>query len=201
MLFLAFVRYQQNHHQKVFNWEAVFVQGDWHSKIWQKMHWFIVFHISNLGDFSFWGLRPPKPPWRGDWFPTYVYFENCITIPCQLWHIGLLDAQQWLQRLTFDSHCDEQLHSVQLLSSCSGVASPKIWGAKMFDFRRITLFCLEKRLSKHKMAMFSKHFGGTGPRWSPLARPMPSYITISINALVNKSVNHNHIWTYRLPLR
>jgi len=32
----------------------------------------------------------------------------------------------------------------------SGVASPKIWGGekilggKMFDFRRITLFCLEK---------------------------------------------------------
>jgi len=24
----------------------------------------------------------------------------------------------------------------------------------MFDFRRITLFCLEKRLSKHKMTAF-----------------------------------------------
>jgi len=31
-------------------------------------------------------------------------------------------------------------------------------GAKMFDFRRITLFCLKKRLSKHK------HFlGGMAP--------------------------------------
>ena len=30
----------------------------------------------------------------------------------------------------------------------------------MFDFRRITLFCLEKRLSKHKMTIFSKNFGG-----------------------------------------
>ena len=29
----------------------------------------------------------------------------------------------------------------------------------MFDSRRITLFCLEKRLSKHKMAMFSKNLG------------------------------------------
>jgi len=25
--FLAFVRYQQNHYQKVFNWETTFVQG------------------------------------------------------------------------------------------------------------------------------------------------------------------------------
>ena len=44
----------------------------------------------------------------------------------------------------------------------SGVASPKIGrgkkigGGKMLDFRQITLFCLEKRLSKHKMAIFSK---------------------------------------------
>jgi len=33
----------------------------------------------------------------------------------------------------------------------------------MFDFRRITLFCLEKRLSKHKMTLFSKNLGGHGP--------------------------------------
>jgi len=33
----------------------------------------------------------------------------------------------------------------------SGVASPEIWGAKIFDFRQITPFCLEKCLStKHK---------------------------------------------------
>jgi len=37
----------------------------------------------------------------------------------------------------------------------------------MFDFRRITLFCLEKRLSKHKMTVFSKNFGGHGP-FAPL---------------------------------
>jgi len=30
----------------------------------------------------------------------------------------------------------------------------------MFDFRQITLFCLEKRLSKHKNTMFSKNLGG-----------------------------------------
>jgi len=32
----------------------------------------------------------------------------------------------------------------------------------MFDFRRITLFCLEKCLSKHKMTIFSKTLGGHG---------------------------------------
>jgi len=30
----------------------------------------------------------------------------------------------------------------------------------MFDFTRITLFCLEKRLSKHKMTIFSKNLWG-----------------------------------------
>ena len=39
----------------------------------------------------------------------------------------------------------------------------KCGGAKMFDFRRITLFCLEKRPSKPKMTMFSKYLGGGGP--------------------------------------
>jgi len=33
----------------------------------------------------------------------------------------------------------------------------------MFDFSRITLFRLEKHLSKHKMTIFSKNFGGHGP--------------------------------------
>ena len=40
----------------------------------------------------------------------------------------------------------------------------KIWGAKMFDFRRTTLFCLGKRFSKHKMTIFSKNvWGGIAP--------------------------------------
>ena len=60
----------------------------------------------------------------------------------------------------------------------SGVASPKIWEGKMFDFRRITLFCLEKRLSKHKMTIFSKNLGGMAPLPPRLATPM-SMIFIS----------------------
>jgi len=41
----------------------------------------------------------------------------------------------------------------------------------MFDFRRITLFCLEKRFSKHKMAIFQK-FRGAMASLPPLATPM-----------------------------
>ena len=39
----------------------------------------------------------------------------------------------------------------------------KLGGGKMFDFRRITLFCLVKRFSKHKMTICSKNWGGLGP--------------------------------------
>jgi len=48
----------------------------------------------------------------------------------------------------------------------------------MFDFRRITLFCLEKRLSKHKMTIFSKNWGH-GPFVSPLVTPMSKWQLIS----------------------
>jgi len=54
----------------------------------------------------------------------------------------------------------------------SGVASPNILRrGKMFGFRRITLFCLEKRVSKHKMTIFSKNLGGM----APLALPGYAY--------------------------
>jgi len=46
-------------------------------------------------------------------------------------------------------------------------------GGKMFDFSRITLFSLEKRLSKHKMTIFSKSLGGMAPL-PPLSTPMLS---------------------------
>ena len=43
-------------------------------------------------------------------------------------------------------------------------SQPKnFWGAKVYDFRRITLFCFEKRLYKQKMTLFSKNLGGHGP--------------------------------------
>jgi len=39
---------------------------------------------------------------------------------------------------------------------------------KMFNFRRLTLLCLEKRLSKHKTTIFSTNLGGG---MAPLALP------------------------------
>jgi len=39
----------------------------------------------------------------------------------------------------------------------------KIWMGKMYDVKRITLFCLEKRLSRNKMIIFSKNLGDHGP--------------------------------------
>jgi len=49
----------------------------------------------------------------------------------------------------------------------SGIAGPKIGGGIMFDIRRITLFYLEKRLSKPKITIFPKSFGGHGPFGPP----------------------------------
>jgi len=48
----------------------------------------------------------------------------------------------------------------------------KILGDKMFDFRRMTLFCLEKSLSKHKMTTFSKYLRRG---MAPLAPPGYAY--------------------------
>jgi len=56
-------------------------------------------------------------------------------------------------------------------SKLFAVAFPvqKFWGARMFNFRRITLFSLEKRLSKHKMTIFSKRCRPR-PLWPPWLR-------------------------------
>jgi len=51
-------------------------------------------------------------------------------------------------------------------------SQPKnLGGSKMFDFRRITLYCLEKCLSKNKMTVFKK-FGGPWLIGPPLATPI-----------------------------
>jgi len=57
------------------------------------------------------------------------------------------------------------LHWLQTLGSGKQCCSqPKILeGAKMFDFRRMALFCLGYRLSKHKMTIYAKNFGWAWP--------------------------------------
>jgi len=52
----------------------------------------------------------------------------------------------------------------QWRSQSKNLGGQKIWRG------RITLFCLEKRLSKHKMTIFSKNLGGHGPFGSPWLR-------------------------------
>ena len=80
-------------------------------------------------------------------------------------------------------------HLYKSLHSLSGVASPKTWvGGKMFDFRRITLFCLEKRLSKHKMTIFSKNLGGHGPFSPPLALATPMHTLLLLKILCFRSM-------------
>ena len=84
----------------------------------------------------------------------------------------------------------------------SGVASPKIGrgkkigGGKMLDFRQITLFCLEKRLSKHKMAIFSKNLEGHGHFGPPPATPMPTFFKEShmFFYLCSKKTNTLHLY-------
>jgi len=46
-----------------------------------------LFHISHWEVWSFvWGTKSANAPWRLDWLPLDVYFENCITKPCQVGH-------------------------------------------------------------------------------------------------------------------
>jgi len=55
-------------------------------------------------------------------------------------------------------------------------SQPKIFfGEKCFDFRRITLFCLGYRLSKHKMTIYAKNFGKGA--WDP--DPRLRYVEVS----------------------
>ena len=46
-------------------------RGGFILKIWQKLQWFIVFHI------TIWGAKPTKapPPWRRVWFCAFFYFR------------------------------------------------------------------------------------------------------------------------------
>jgi len=68
-------------------------------------------------------------------------------------------------------HC-----SVDTWFAISSVASPKfgrvqkIWGAKMYDCRKITLFCLGYNLSQHNMTICSEIWGigPLGPPWLSL---------------------------------
>jgi len=54
----------------------------------------------------------------------------------------------------------------------SGAVSPNFWGAKMFHFRRATVYCLGHRFPKHKMTGYAKNLAGA---WSAGPHPGNAY--------------------------
>jgi len=60
----------------------------------------------------------------------------------------------------------------------------------MFDFRRITLFCLEKRLSTHKMTIFSNNLGGTMAPLRPWLRLCAGGVCTRPNLRFNRDRSH-----------
>jgi len=75
------------------------------------------------------------------------------------------------------------------------VASPKFFGGgEVYDFRRITLLYLEKRLSKHKITIFQK-FGGPWPPWlCPCHRPVVNMILFSAHSFAGYIVLGMESW-------
>jgi len=71
----------------------------------------------------------------------------------------------WEIRGSYQHFCSECCKAQWRSQSING-------GGQMFDLWRITLFCLEKRLSKHEMTTCSKNLGAMA-HLPPLATPMP----------------------------
>ena len=109
---------------------------------------------------------------------------NCdILIKLSMYHIlQSLKIIIWYKKLSYgirSYHLVQEVISLEMVvgpferevltHESSGVPRPKTWvqpknlGGKVFDFRRITLFCWENRLSKHKITIFYKNLGGHGP--------------------------------------
>jgi len=82
-------------------------------------------------------------------------------------------------------------------SDVSSVASPKIWGAKVFDFRRITLYCFRYCLSKHKKTICSKTLWGP---WSPRPPWLRLWVTwlSSVRRIYVRSYDQKKITKIRL---
>ena len=96
----------------------------------------------------------------------HVACTRCCKYNATCFQLGL--AQQTDSSFRFQLHpvLDRALflallHKCKSLSQTQWRSQPRIfWGGQKFDFRRITLFCLEKRLSKYKMTIFFKNLGG-----------------------------------------
>jgi len=118
VLFLAFVRYQQNCRQKVFSWGLYVCAGG--IDILKSDKNLLIYSASYFKNWRFvWGA---KAPWRQDWLATDIYFKTCITKPCQVGHRPFFNAQRWLQLLTFDSELNNFIQYTWAQFCC------KMWG-------------------------------------------------------------------------
>jgi len=68
----------------------------WHSQVLQNIHWFIMFHISHWGDWSFVCVVKSTKATRGDGTGNQQpSISKTVFLNHTSWDIGLLDAQQW----------------------------------------------------------------------------------------------------------
>ena len=81
------------------------------------------------------------------------------------WWVWFRQYQQWCINFVFGRVNVLFLGYVWIYYSA--VTSLKFLGAKMLNFRQITLFCLGYHLSKHKMTIYAKNLGGMAPRTTP----------------------------------
>jgi len=92
----------------------------------------------------------------------FVFIPWKRTAPQDTWWMWFRQRQQWCINFVFGRVNVLFLGYVWIYHS--GVASLKFWGGKIFNFRQITLFCMGYHLSRHKMTIYAKHFGGHGPQ-------------------------------------
>jgi len=67
----------------------------------------------------------------------------------------------------FTRNAEHDFNSWKWSHLASGVASSEIWGEQKFDFRRITLFCLENASQSTKSLYFLNIWGAHGPFGPP----------------------------------
>jgi len=150
------------------------------------------------------------------WEPCEFCFNRCSHAKRRLSSRNLRTASDILcdklyvtmvhsQRHKKNPHCDSSQpfapHRISQIfwGTLSGAASPKIWGENIFWggqnvwFLANSIICLEKRLSRHEMTIFSKHFGRHGP-FAPPGYAY-GYTHSSAECFVNNDMAKNFSWT------
>jgi len=136
------------------------------------------------------------------WFPKHWLglTGNCEIIHCcfcseccsggysqWLYHVSLNPSVKAEHKTGLYASAVSCIEPKQYRSQPKHLAGSKIWGAKMFDFRQITLFCLGCRLSKHKITVCSDNFERHGHLGPSLATPMNTVINIGDACSANRA--------------